>query len=95
MPNKNFKDMYDKMNVMVISKDDYEKAKKLYELLIDNVDYRANAEYNQNILSVFLNEKTVCAGYAKAYKYLLDQIEIPCMVLTGNVDDGINDNKHI
>ena len=39
MPNKNFKDMYDKMNVMVISKDDYEKIIK------DRIDFGFDSIY--------------------------------------------------
>ena len=39
MPNKNFKDMYDKMNVMFISKDDYEKIIK------DRVDFGFDSIY--------------------------------------------------
>lgn len=39
MPNKNFKDMYDKMNVMVISKDDYEKITK------DRIDFGFDSIY--------------------------------------------------
>ena len=39
MPNRNFKDMYDKMNVMVISKDDYEKIMK------DRMDFGFDSIY--------------------------------------------------
>ena len=39
MPNKNFKDMYDKMNVMFISKDDYKKIIK------DRVDFGFDSIY--------------------------------------------------
>lgn len=41
MPNKNFKDMYDKMSVMVISKDDYEKIIK------DRMDFGFDSIYSR------------------------------------------------
>ncbi len=62
---------------------DYDKAKYVFEALVQNVDYDASAEENQNIISVFLNRATVCQGYACAAQYLLDQLGIPCAIVTG------------
>ena len=50
---------------------DYEKAKYVFEYLAGNVEYQMGTEQNQNIISVFLNKKTVCQGYANATQYLL------------------------
>ena len=62
---------------------DYEKAKLVYETLIEQVDYDTKSENNQNILSVFIGKKTVCQGYADATQYLLHQLGIPAIVVTG------------
>lgn len=62
---------------------EYEKAKHIFEALIQNVNYDASAENNQNIISVFLNHATVCQGYACAAQYLLRQMEIQSAVVTG------------
>lgn len=62
---------------------DYEKTEVLYRKLIRDVEYDMGAENNQNILSVFLGKKTVCQGYACATQYLLQQVGIPCVIVTG------------
>ncbi len=66
---------------------DYDKAKYVFETLIENVDYQEGALYNQNILSAFLYRRTVCQGYACATQYLLRQLGIPCTVVAGSTHD--------
>ena len=38
---------------------------------------------NQSVYSALVNGKTVCAGYARAFQYLLQQLGIPCYYCTG------------
>ena len=66
--------------------DDYTKSKYVFELLIDRVDYVKESENNQNILSIFLNQQTVCQGYADATQYLLQQLGIQATVITGQAN---------
>lgn len=65
---------------------DYEKAKYVFEILIQNVDYDASMENNQNIISVFLSRATVCQGYACATQYLLKQLGIQGTIVTGTAE---------
>jgi len=65
---------------------DYEKAKYVFEYLAGNVEYQMGTEQNQNIISVFLNKKTVCQGYANATQYLLTLLGIPAVVVTGTAE---------
>ncbi len=65
---------------------DYDKAKYVYEKLIQNVDYVPEAENNQNIISVFLSGQTVCQGYACATQYLLNLLDIPGAIVTGTAN---------
>ena len=60
---------------------DYEKVKTVYDEILNHTQYKDVAKNNQNILSLFLGHKTVCAGYAKGMKYLLDKLGIECSVL--------------
>lgn len=65
---------------------DYEKALYVYETLIEQVDYDETSENNQNILSVFLNHRTICQGYAYATQYLLERLGIPCTTVVGTAE---------
>lgn len=66
-----------------VSASDYEKAKYVFETLIQNVDYDASVDNNQNILSVFLSRATVCRGYACATQYLLNRLGMESAICTG------------
>ncbi len=66
---------------------DYEKSKYVFETIIENTEYVSGSENNQNILSVFLNNESVCQGYAEATAYLLHQLGITSSVITGEIPD--------
>ena len=75
---------------------DYEVTLRVYENIIDLVDYdsiglekqkRAPANTDEpddlrSIYGVFVNRKAVCAGYAKATQYLLNRFGIECAYVT-------------
>ena len=65
---------------------DYEKAKYVFEILVQNVDYDVSAENSQNIISTFLNRATVCQGYACGTQYLLRLLGIQSVIVTGNAN---------
>lgn len=62
---------------------DYEKVKFMYEKLLATTKYEIGSPYNQDIRSVFLNGATVCTGYAKAFQYLMQLMDIPCCMVQG------------
>ena len=68
---------------------DYDKAMYVYKTLIAQTDYDMDAEHNQNIISVFVNDETVCLGYSYGAQYLLNQLDIPCTTVFG-VSEGQN-----
>lgn len=63
----------------------YTKARAAYQYIIRNTDYGFSSRQNQNIQSVFLDHISVCAGYAKAYQYLLHRACVPCAYITGTI----------
>lgn len=71
------------MNGISINDTDYEKAKYVYELLALNTEYVPDATDSQNIISVFIKQQTVCQGYACAVQYLLGQLGIQSVIVSG------------
>ncbi|WKY47515.1 transglutaminase domain-containing protein [Eubacteriaceae bacterium ES3] len=65
--------------------DTYQIVKYTYEYVVKNTVYQENTD-DQNIYSVFGRKASVCAGYAKAVKYLLDKQGIACSYVSGYVD---------
>lgn len=76
------------------SGDAYAKIKYVYEYLVNSVEYVDNAPDNQNIYSSLVNKKTVCAGYAKANQYLLGQLGITCIYVTGEATNAQGTQLH-
>lgn len=62
---------------------DYEKVRYVFETLVEDTDYDRTAPDNQNIYSVFGNGVSVCAGYAKSTKYLLDRLGVNAIYVVG------------
>lgn len=65
--------------------DDYEKAKYVYSYIAENTIYQACLN-DQNMISVMQDGASVCLGYSLAYQYVLQQLHIPCIVVTGKTD---------
>lgn len=63
---------------------DYDKVKYVHDYLINNVEYEKNN--NSSVYTIYgtlTHKKAVCEGYAKTFKYLLDELGIPCIIVCG------------
>jgi len=65
---------------------DYEKESFIYDALAEIVVYDADSEYNQSAYSALVNGASVCAGYSRAFQYLMIECGIPCYYCTGDCD---------
>lgn len=63
--------------------DNYSKEKYVHDQLLEKVSYNSGAEMNQSAYSALVNGQTVCAGYSRAFQYILQQLGIPCYYCTG------------
>lgn len=61
------------------------KIKVVHDYLIDTVNYDQSLQKSNiyNIYGALINKEAVCEGYARAFKYVLDDLEIPCIIVCG------------
>lgn len=69
-------------------KSQYKQIKAIYDYIIDHTEYVINSQYDQDIRSVLLNQKSVCSGYAKTFQYLCKLVGIPCTTVNGYSMEG-------
>lgn len=62
---------------------DLEKEQSAHDSLMGMVEYVLNAPMNQSAYSALVQGRSVCAGYARAFQYLCQQMGIPCYYCTG------------
>ena len=62
---------------------DLEKELYVHDVLAGKADYLVASERNQSAYSALVDGSTVCAGYSRAFQYLLQQLGIPCYYCTG------------
>ena len=63
----------------------YEDIKMVHDYLVDNIEYDTSLSQN-NIYDVYgalVNHVAVCEGYARSFKYILDEMGIPCVLVIG------------
>lgn len=65
-------------------KDRVEQIKIVHDYLVDTVEYDLEAGSNiYNIYGTLIDKRAVCEGYARAFKYILDDLEIPTVIACG------------
>lgn len=62
---------------------DLKKEKYVHDTLVNLLHYELNSFLNQSAYSAIVNHSSVCAGYSKAFQYILMQLNIPCYYVTG------------
>lgn len=74
----------------IISDDmsEYDKVLAIHDWLCDNVVYKATAnDSDQDVYGALVLKEARCAGYAKAFAYLLEQVGIKSQVVSGESID--------
>lgn len=65
---------------------DYQKEKYVHDTLLEMITYNKNADLNQSAYSALVNNSSVCAGYTKAFQYIMTKLNIPTFYVTGDAD---------
>ena len=64
---------------------DYDKIKEVHNWMIQNIEYDTYLEADEpySISGALTEGKAVCEGYARAFKYIMDELNIPCVLVSG------------
>ncbi len=62
---------------------DFEKEKYVHDAIIKKVTYDTGAAINQSAYSALVNGRSVCAGYARAFQYIMIKLGIPTYYVSG------------
>lgn len=84
---------------------DYDKVRSLHDYLKSNLEYdtvaasshrpnERNIAEAHNIIGALLKHKCVCEGFAKAFKFLCDKIDLECWVVSGKGSSSIGAGPH-
>ncbi len=63
----------------------YENIENVHDYLVNSVNYdeSLSAPNIYNLYGALINKLCVCEGYAKAFKYVMDAMNIPCVIVVG------------
>ena len=69
---------------------DYNKIMHAHDWIINNLDYEQNITNNNvyNLYGALIEKSAVCEGYAEALKYILDEVDIPCVLVSGTATNS-------
>lgn len=63
----------------------YKDIKMVHDYLIDNIEYDTTISkpHIYNVYGALINKQAVCEGYARAFKYIMDNLGINCTLVIG------------
>ena len=74
----------------------YENIRMVHDYLVENIQYDSTLSKANiyNVYGALVSRECVCEGYARAFKYLLDELGIPCVMVigTGTNSQGQTEN---
>ncbi len=83
--------VYGILNLIPEDATDYEKLLFIHDFIINTTSYDFSAAQSseycdaRNAYGCLVEHKAVCAGYAKAFQFLMNSIGIPCGRVTGSI----------
>lgn len=76
----------------------YNKILKTHNALVNSIEYDSilNKNTSHNIYGTLVNKQAVCEGYAKAFKYLLDSLNVESILVSGTgTNSSGNSESHM
>lgn len=78
-----------KSDIIGLTKEnDVENLKIVHDYLVNNLEYdteytASSGKNSYNVYGALINKRAVCEGYARAYKSIMDDLGIPCIIACG------------
>ena len=74
----------------------FEDIKMVHDYLIDTISYDSSLSKTNiyNVYGALINRECVCEGYARAFKYLLDELDIPCVMVIGTATNSQGETEN-
>lgn len=68
----------------------YENIKLVHDYIVESIEYEQTTSQSNiyDLYGALVNKKSVCEGYAKAFKYLMDNLDIPCTIVIGKATNS-------
>ena len=84
--NEYLKNISDQIKKQVERDKTEQKILKVHDWLISRIEYdESNSNLNKyNAYGAIHDKKAVCEGYARGFKYIMDELEIPCVLVSGS-----------
>ena len=73
---------------------DVYKELVVHDMLCKNITYVIDSDYNQSVYSSLVNGKTVCAGYSRAFQYIMLKLGINVCYVSGDANNGKAVDRH-
>lgn len=70
------------------------QVKYAHDYLTANVSYDLNSAYNQTAYSALVNGSSVCAGYSRAFQYMMQKMDIRCGYISGTSKTSAGSGNH-
>ena len=67
---------------------DVEKERYVHDWLAEHVVYDLDVSDDQNAYSAIVDGRAVCAGYTRAFQYLMQKLDVPCWFCEGQAFDA-------
>ena len=66
--------------------DAFEKELFIHDAINSSAEFDVDAKYSQSAYSALVTHRSVCAGYARAFQYIMQKSRIPCYYCMGTAD---------
>ena len=72
------------------------KIKQIHDYLVDNLEYDQSLSQPNiyNLYGALVNKECVCEGYAKAFKYLLDEAGVDNVIVIGTATNSVGETEN-